>query len=48
MSGANQEIHDDTTRREWGLILYDLSSINSALYLLRPSEGGPSGAKVGR
>lgn len=47
MSGANQETHD-TTRREWGLILYDLSPINGTLYLLRRTEGGPSGAEVAR
>jgi hypothetical protein len=45
--GTNQEIHD-TTRREWGLIPNDSSPINSALYPLRRSEGGPSGAELGR
>jgi hypothetical protein len=47
MSGANQETHD-TMRREWGLILYDLSPINGTLYLLRRTEGGPSGTEVAR
>jgi len=38
MSGANQEIND-TARCGWGL-----TPINSALYVLRRSEGGPYGA----